>query len=313
MKYRRLGKTGPTLSLVGIGCNNFGGRADYKVAQEVVGRAIDVGITFFDTADSYGKNAASEEFLGKALGARRKDIVLATKFGNIIKGSGLTERPQATKAYVKSAAEASLKRLKTDYIDLYQMHYPDPRTPIEEALEALNALVKEGKVRHFGCSNFSVAQLAEAEKAASKAGIGGFISCQNEYSLLERDEESLKPTVEAKGMGFLPYSPLAGGVLSGKYRAGQDAPKGARFSNGGRFLTDANLKIVDALRAFAEARGQTLLNLAFGWLAAQPWVSCVMAGAMTGAQVEQNAKAVEWLPSATEMTEINRLVSTRGG
>lgn len=310
MKYRQLGKSGPSISLVGLGCNNFGGRADFEATRSVVHRALDLGITFFDTADSYGELAASEEYLGKLLGARRKDVVLATKFGNIIKGSGASERPRVSRDYVKSAAEASLRRLKTDWIDLYQLHYPDPRVPIEETLRGLDDLVKQGKVRHIGCSNFSGAQLSEAESISKRHGLSAFVSCQNEFSLLEREVESdLVPAMERHGVGFLPYAPLAGGLLSGKYRAGAPLPPGGRLTtgNGARFLTGANWDKVEKLRAFAEGRGQSLLNLSFGWLAAHPWVSCVMAGAMTPAQVEQNVAAVGWIPSAAEMDQINRL------
>ncbi|HLI21792.1 MAG TPA: aldo/keto reductase [Stellaceae bacterium] len=311
METRTLGKNGPRVSVVGVGCNNFGGRIDLAGTRQVVGKALDLGINFFDTADTYGGRGynnygGSEVDLGIALGARRKDVVLATKFGmQMPAGSG------ASRAYVMSACEASLKRLKTDYIDLYQIHYPDAQTPIEETLRALDDLVKQGKVRFIGCSNFSAAQIDEAMAVSQRAKLASFVSSQDEYSIVVRDvEQSKLPAAAKHGLGFLPYFPLASGLLTGKYKRNQPGPKGARLSGpgmSGRYLNDANWAIVEKLEAFCAARGKSLLELAFAWLLAHNAVSSVIAGATSAEQIEQNARCAAWQLTAADKEEIDKL------
>ena len=308
MDYRTLGKAGPKVSRVGLGCNNFGGRLDFEGSRKVVHKALDLGITLFDTADSYGKNGGSEECLGRILGERRGDIVLATKFGWPLDNEGKLKG--ASRRYIMTAVEASLKRLQTDWIDLYQLHLPDPLTPIEETLRALDDLVRQGKVRYIGCSNLSAQQLDEAQQTAKSLGLNAFVCCQNQYSLLVRDiERELVPAVDRHGLGFVPSTPLAGGMLTGKYHANAPLPENARLtkSEKPRYLTDVNWRIVEELRAFCDKRGRTLLELAMSWLVAHPFLSSVIAGAMKPEQVEQNVRAVEWKLSAGEMGEIDRL------
>ncbi|HEX4192573.1 MAG TPA: aldo/keto reductase [Stellaceae bacterium] len=312
METRALGKNGPQVSVIGLGCNNFGGRLDLAGTREVVAKAIDVGINFFDTADIYGGRTynnygGSEVDLGAALGSRRKDIVLATKFGMVMEGGG----SGAKRAYVMSACEASLKRLKTDYIDLYQIHTPDTSTPIEETLRALDDLVKQGKVRHIGCSNFSAKQIDEAMKVSHQNKLAAFVSSQDEYSLLVRDEEQATvPVLKREGLGLLPYFPLASGMLTGKYKRGQPGPKGARLSApglSGRYMNDKNWAIVEKLEAFCAARGKTILELAFAWLLAHDYVPSVIAGATSAEQVEQNARCARWKLTAAEKEEVDRI------
>jgi aryl-alcohol dehydrogenase-like predicted oxidoreductase len=307
MEYRTLGKTGPKVSCVGLGCNNFGARLDLAGTQAVVGKALDLGINFFDTADSYGKGS-SEECLGKALGARRKDVVLATKFGwpmdkeETMKG--------ASRRYILSEVEASLKRLGTDWIDYYQQHLPDPQTPIEETLRALEDLVKQGKVRHIGCSNFSPAQIDEAAAVSKGQGLSSFLTTQSQFSLLVRDvEKELIPALERNGMGLIPFSPLGGGMLTGKYRPGAPLPAGTRLSDNpqNRFLNDANWKVLEKLLAFCEQRKRGVLELAFSWLLAHPVIPSVIAGAMTPDQVQKNVDAAGWKLTAADMAEIDGL------
>lgn len=304
MEKRRIGSL--EVSVVGLGCNNFGWRIGKDQSREVIAAALDGGVNFFDTADMYDKGT-SEEFIAEALGDRRKDIVLATKFGFNM-GEGLEG---AAPAYVKSACDASLKRLKTDHIDLYQLHTPDAKTPIGDTLAALDDLVKAGKVREIGCSNFSIAQLQEAE-AAVKAGAARFVTVQNHYSLFHREPENgtLAECV-AKGIGFIPYFPLANGLLSGKYRKGQALPEGSRGKDawGPSLFTEQNLDIVEKLIAYAEAKGHTLLELATSWLAAQPSVVSVIAGAKTVAQASSNAAAGNWKMTAAEVAEISAIAS----
>ncbi len=303
---RRIGSL--EVSLVGLGCNNFGGRLDAEATARVVHAALDAGISFWDTADVYG-GTKSEEFIGRALGSRRDEVVLATKFGNKISD----QRPGgASPAYIRQAVEDSLTRLQTDHIDLYQLHVPDANVPIADTLGALNELVQAGKVREIGCSNFSADQLREAE-AAVQPGAARFLSLQNHYSLFHRDpEHDVLPECAREDIMFLPYFPLANGLLTGKYRQGQPIPQGTRIQPDGRFsnlLTEQNLAIVEALIAFAEARGHTLLELAFSWLAMQPTVASVIAGATSTEQIHANAAAASWQMTESELAEIDKIVS----
>ena len=304
MEERNLGNSGLRVSLVGLGCNNFGGRLDLEQTRAVVAKALDLGITLFDTADVYGNRGGSETQLGQILGAERDRIVLATKFAIPMDDGGQAQG--ASRRYIMRAVEASLKRLKTDHIDLYQLHRPDPRTPIEETLRALNDLIRHGMVRYVGCSNLPGWQVADADWTAKAAGLEGFVSIQDEYSLLARGAEAeLLPAARAHGLGLLPYFPLASGLLSGKYRRGEPVPEGTRLS--GRPMDPAKLDTVEALRAFAEGRGHSLLELAFSWLAAQTPVSSVIAGATKPEQLEQNVAAVGWSLTPEELAEVDRL------
>jgi aryl-alcohol dehydrogenase-like predicted oxidoreductase len=310
MQKRRLGHAGPEVSLVGLGANNFGGRTDLQSSRRVVDRALDLGITLIDTADAYGNKGGSEEILGQVLGPRRKQVVLATKFGLPMDDAGKLKG--ASRRYIIQAAEASLRRLKTDWIDLYQLHRPDPNTPIEETLRALDGLVKAGKVRFIGCSNLSAAQLDEAQGVASRLGLAAFVSCQDEYNLLDRDLEKDRVAVMRKhGLGLLPYFPLASGLLTGKYESGAPLPAGTRLANSARhsggLLNGRNWRIVDELRAFAAERSHTLLELAMSWLASRPFIASIIAGATKPEQVEQNAAAVGWALSATELAAVDRI------
>ena len=302
MKRRRIGTL--EVSEVGVGCNNFGRRLDAAATQKVVDAAIDSGIDFFDTADTYG-GTKSEQFLGAALGSRRPRVTIATKFGMKID----EQRRGAHPDYVKRAVDDSLRRLGTDYIDLYQLHTPDESVPVGETLGALNEIVMAGKVREIGCSNFTSAQLDEASSAtAPKAA--RFVSVQNEYSLFHREpERGVLETCERLGMSFLPYFPLANGMLTGKYRKGQPAPPGSRIGSGwhDELLTEANLDKVEKLIAFAESRGHTLLELAFSWLLSRPMVASVIAGATRPEQVRSNASAGSWILSEDELTEVDRI------
>jgi aryl-alcohol dehydrogenase-like predicted oxidoreductase len=293
------------VSAIGVGCNNFGRRLDAEATAKVVHAAIGAGINFFDTADTYGETK-SEEFLGRALKKKRGDVVIATKFGSRIDDARQGARPE----YVLKAAEDSLRRLGTDYIDLYQIHRPDDSVPIADTLGALDQLVKAGKVREIGCSNFSVAQLTDAEHAVER-GAARFVSVQNEYSLFHREpEKDVLTECAALGVAFLPYFPLANGLLTGKYRLGREAPAGSRLATGwnDRLLTEENLAKVEQLVAFAESRGHTILELAFSWLLSRPMVASVIAGATTPEQVQANAKAGDWDVSEAELEEINRIV-----
>src|SRR5215469_8432522 len=310
MLLRNLGRSGLRVSAVGLGCNNFGGRTGLEESRAVVHKAIDLSITLFDTADAYGNRGGSEESLGQILGERRKDIVLATKFGLPMDDAKVLSG--ASRRYIMTAVEASLRRLRTDWIDLYQVHQPDPLTPIEETLRALDDLVRQGKVRYVGSSNFTVAQVVEADRTAHDLKLSTFISCQNQYSLLERDiEAQLVPAMQARGLGLLPYFPLAGGLLTGKYRRDTPPPAGTRFARVGsrpeRFLNPANWAVVERLRDFCEKRGHTLLELAFSWLAARPYVASVIAGATRPEQVEQNVEAASWQLTPEDLAEIDRL------
>lgn len=304
MQTRTIGSLDATV--VGLGCNNFGTRIDAGATARVVEAALQAGIRFFDTADIYG-GGRSEEFLGRALGARRREVVIATKFGKPMPDGSRGARP----AYVRSAAEASLRRLGTDVIDLYQLHEPDPSVPIAETLGALEELVAAGKVREIGYSNASAAEIREAGHVSVARGTARFVSVQNEYSLLDRGaEREVLPECERRGIAFLPYYPLASGLLTGKYRPGAPPPEGSRLS-GGRYageLSDDNLRVVEALRVFAEGRGRSLLELAFGWLLSRPAVASVIAGATRPEQVKANADAAAWRLGAEELAAVDRIV-----
>ena len=296
------------VSVVGVGCNNFGGRIDEKQSEEVINAALDVGINFFDTADMYA-DGKSEELLGRFLGARRRGVIVATKFGNDMPGQGRGARPE----YVKRALDASLKRLRTDYVDLYQQHLPDPDVPIAETLGALDALVKAGKAREIGCSNFSATQIREARKASdARPGSVRFVSVQNEYSLLHREpEEEVLAECERQRMAFLPFFPLMSGLLTGKYRKGKPIPQNTRVAKYERYnklLTEENLDKVEALAEFAESRRRTLLELAFSWLLAHRLVASVIAGATSAQQVRDNAAAANWNLSPADLEEIDSLL-----
>lgn len=310
MRMKTLGKSGLKVSVVGLGCNNFGMKCDQAQTDAVVHRALDLGITLFDTADIYGNRGGSETMLGKALGARRKDIVLATKFGMAM-GDGEYMKG-GSRRYIMNAVDASLKRLGTDYIDLYQLHFPDPATPIEETLSALDDLVKAGKVRYIGSSNFAGWQIVEAWYSADRNGLSKFITAQNHYNLLDRKiEQEVVPAANAYGASVLPYFPLASGMLTGKYRRGEGGPSDGRLMLWGEraksILTDANFHLIEKLEAFATSRSHTLLDLAFGWLASQPHVGSVIAGATKPEQVDANVKAGGWELSAEELGEAGAL------
>jgi aryl-alcohol dehydrogenase-like predicted oxidoreductase len=310
MDQRNLGKSGLRVSVAGLGCNNFGIKLDVEGTRKVVHRALDLGITFFDTADNYGNMGGSETCLGEVLGDRRKDIVLATKFAMPMDAAGT--KTGASRRYIMAAVDASLKRLKTDWIDLYQLHRPDALTPIEETLRTLDDLVRHGKVRYIGCSNLAPWQMVEAQWTAKHLGLNAFVSCQDEYSLLVRDvERELVPAMTAYDLGLLPYFPLASGLLSGKYQRNAAMPQGARLALvkrlADRYLTDANWQIVERLQDFCGRRDLRLLDLALGWLASRPRVASVIAGATTPEQVEQNVRAVERTLSPEDVAEIDRL------
>jgi aryl-alcohol dehydrogenase-like predicted oxidoreductase len=310
MDIRNLGGSGLRVSAVGLGCYDFGQRIDLEASRKVIHKAIDLGITLFDTADTYAGKGGSETVLGAVLSARRKDIVLATKYSKPMAADGT--RQGASRRYIMSAVEASLTRLKTDYIDLYQQHDYDPLTPIEETLRALDDLVRQGKVRYIGNSNFPAWRIAEAEFTARAMNVGRFISCQDEYSLLARGiEMDLLPAAQEYKLGLLPFFPLASGLLTGKYKRGAAAPDDTRLANApvqrDRYVTPRNEDIVEKLQAFAQARGHTMLELAFSWLAGRPQVASIIAGATRVEQVEQNAKAIAWTLSAKEIAEIDRI------
>lgn len=308
METRRIGSL--TVSVVGLGCNNFGTRLDEKGTAAVVGAALEAGVTLFDTADIYGRGR-SEEYLGRVLGPHRARVVIATKFGMEM-GNG---RKGASPEYVRRAAEDSLRRLRTECIDLYQLHRPDPATPIAETLGALGELVASGKVREAGCSYFTARELQEAGEtaAARESGAARFVSVQNEYSLLNREpEEGVLAECERQGLAFLPYYPLASGLLTGKYRRGAASPKGTRLTTNPewarRFLTDANLAMVERLSAFAAARGRTMLELAVSWLLSRAVVASVIAGASSRAQLDANVAAAGWRLTADDLTEVDRVM-----
>jgi aryl-alcohol dehydrogenase-like predicted oxidoreductase len=307
MAFRRLGDSGLAVSIVGLGCNNFGRRIGLDETRVVIRAALDNGITLFDTADIYGE---SEDFLGEALGSERDGIVLATKFGGDMGGKlGADWGARGSRRYIRRAVESSLRRLRTDWIDLYQMHLPDAATPIEETLGALHELVTDGKVRYIGCSNFAAWQVADADWVARSSGRTRFISAQNHYSLIERDvERELVPACQRFGLGILPYFPLANGLLTGKYRRGESAPAGTRLASvRPEWLSEDRFDKVESLSSYADERGLSLLEVAIGGLAAKRGVASVIAGATKPEQVAANVAAAAWVPSRDDLRALNAL------
>ncbi len=303
MTYTQLGASGLTVSTVGLGCNNFGGRMADQDVPAVVDAAIDAGITLFDTADVYGNAGGSETQLGKALGSRRDQVIIATKFGGDMRGgNGPDWGVRGSRRYIRLAVEASLRRLGTDWIDLYQMHTPDPNTPITETLAALSELVVEGKVRYLGSSNFAGWQVVDADWVAQTSGYEPFISAQNHYSWLHRGVESeLVPALEHTAQSMLPYFPLASGLLTGKYKRGETAPHGSRLATNADRLAAANFDTIEAIQTFADQREVTMLQVAIGGLAAMPTVGSVIAGATRVEQIRQNVEAGLWVPSGDDL------------
>jgi aryl-alcohol dehydrogenase-like predicted oxidoreductase len=311
MRYRSLGNSGLIVSVAGLGCNNFGRWLDLDATRAVVDAALEAGITLLDTADMYGGGGGSEELLGQVLAGRRDEVVLATKFGHqaFDMGYGTAAGAKGGRAYIRRAVERSLRRLRTDYLDLYQLHTPDPVTPVAETLAALTELVTEGKVRYLGHSNFTGWQIADAAHLARETGTAPFVSAQNHWSLLERGAEAeVVPAARHFGLGVLPYYPLANGLLTGKVRKGQEPPPGSRLASRRADLTDSKLDRVEALIAWAAARGHTVLEAAVGALAAQPGCTSVIAGATTAEQVKANAAAADWIPSAEDLADLDRLM-----
>jgi len=310
MEIRNLGQSGLRVSAIGLGCNNVGGRSGVEETKAVIHKALDLGITFFDPADTYGEMGGSETLMGQLLGEDRKRIVLATKFANPMDTVGV--KRGASRHYIMNAVEDSLRRLRTDWIDLYQVHNPDPRTPIEETMHALDDLIHQGKVRYIGCSNFPAWQMVEAQWTARSNGLNAFVSCQDEYSLIHRAPEAdLMPAMRKYGLGLIPYAPLASGLLTGKYRRNMPLPAGTRLANAERlaerFLTERNWRISEGLADFVAARGRTMLELAFSWLLAQSPVASVIAGATKPDQLEQNVKAGDWRLTADDLAEVDRI------
>lgn len=310
MEYRNLGSSGLRVSLVGLGCNNFGMRLDLEQTRAVVDRAFDLGITLFDTADMYGGRGGSETQLGKILGHRRKDIVLASKFGMAMSDDGT--KIGASRRYIMSAVEDSLRRLKTDWIDLYQLHQPDPLTPLDETMQALDDLVTQGKIRYIGCSNLPSWQVVESQWISKSMGLNRFVSCQDEYNILNRNVAAeLIPAMQKYGCGLLPYFPLASGLLTGKYKR-TEMPEGARLTDMPTFanriyLTDENFDIVDNLHKFANKTGHSILELAFGWMASRPTTASIIAGATKPEQIDANVAAVNWVLSQSEIDEVDKI------
>jgi aryl-alcohol dehydrogenase-like predicted oxidoreductase len=310
VNHRKLGNTGMEVSEIGLGCNNFGIRIDLEGTRNVVSKAIDLGVTFFDTADNYGNFGGSETLLGQVLGEHRKRIVLATKFAAPMAAD--VTRKNASRRYIMSAVEASLTRLQTDWIDLYQMHYYDVLTPIEETLRALDDLVRQGKVRYVGCSNLAAWQMVDALWTSRHRNLTRFVCVQAEYSVIVREiERAMLPAIEANGMGLLPYFPLASGLLTGKYSRNAPPPPDTRFAAwqrlGDRYATGPNWDAMEHIQAFCTKRGHSVLELALNWLLAKPAVSSVIAGATKPEQVEQNVKSAGWKLTAEELAEIDQL------
>jgi len=304
---RPLGDSGLDVSVVGLGCNNFGRRIDLEATRAVVDAALEQGVTFFDTANTYGRGQ-SEEFLGEVLEGRRDQVTLATKFGMDM-GDG--KGPRGSRDYIMQAVEASLRRLRTDTIDVYWYHRPDGVTPIAETLEALDELVRRGSVRAIGASNFSAQQLEEADAVARERGLTRFTALQNEYSLLVRDaERDVLPACERLGIGFVPFFPLASGLLTGKYRRGEAGPSGARLSDREQIASDEQFDLLDALQSYAAARGVSLVDVAIGALIARPVISTVIAGATKPEQVRANAAAARWLASDEDVAELEELLGS---
>ena len=310
MELRNLGNSGLQLPVVGLGTNNFGGRIDKQQSAAVVAKALELGVNFFDTADVYGNRGGSEEALGEALKGHRHEAIIGTKFA-----SPMGEGPYlngASRRYIMQAVDASLRRLGTDYIDLYQVHFPDQRTPIEETLRTLDDVVRAGKVRYIGCSNFTGWQIADASWTARTDRLTPFVSAQNQYSLLERrPEREVLPACKRFGLGLLPFFPLASGFLTGKYRQGEPLPEGTRLANAGpmanRVLTEENFGALGKLESFAQQRGKTILDLAMGWLASNEQVTSIIAGATRPEQVEQNVRSSEWRLTKEEMAEVSAM------
>ncbi len=312
MQQRNVGKSGLRVSSIGLGCNNFGRSLDLAASRPVIHKALDLGITFFDCADVYGRRGGAETILAEVLGARRNDIVLTTKFGRRMDEAG--RLMGGSRRYIFTAVEASLRRLKTDWIDLYQYHLLDPLTPIEETVRALDDLVRAGKVRHVGCSHLPAWIVVDALWHARVDGLTGFVACEDEYNLLARGiERELMPALRIHGLGLLPYYPLASGLLTGKYRRGEPYPAGSRFATvkdrdyAGDFISEANWTRLERLTAFAEARGHRLLELAMSWLLANPLVACAIVGATTAEQVEENVRAAGWALTGAETDEVDKL------
>ena len=312
MEQRNLGRSGLIVSAVGLGCNNFGGRIDMAATRAVVHKALDLGVTFFDTSDTYGECGGSEEYLGRALAGRRNDIVLATKFARPMDRDGRLQG--ASRRYIMSAVEASLRRLNTDHIDLYQQHIADPRTPIEETLRALDDLIRQGKIRYIASSTLSAWQVVEAQWTSIHFNLDRFVACQERYSLLERElDQELMPVLQSYGLGLIPFSPLANGLLTGKYQRNAAPPAGSRLAAmpqvAERYLTEANWQTVERLGAFCSARGRGLLALAISWLLHRPMVASVIAGATAPEQVAANVEAAGWALSREDMDEIDRITA----
>lgn len=318
MDFRHIGKSGLRVSTLGIGCNNFGGRSDEEASRKVIHAALDAGVNFFDTADVYpvGKSGESEAIMGRALAGKRQDIVIATKFGLPMQRTGVGgfTGSNGSRSYMIRALEDCLKRLNTDYIDLWQLHFPDHVTPIEETIRAMDDAIRSGKVRYIGISNMPTWELVDALHAADRMNAERFISSQNQYSLLSRDVEAeLIPALRHHGLGLLPFFPLAGGFLSGKYRRNMPMPSGSRMTKtqnlASMFLTDRNYEVAEKLQDFCDARGITMLQMAFRWLLSRDVVPSVIAGASTPDQVKQNADAVNGALSADDILEIQQIAA----
>jgi aryl-alcohol dehydrogenase-like predicted oxidoreductase len=314
MQQRNVGNSGLRVSAIGLGCNNFGRPLDLEGSRAVIHKALDLGITFFDCGDVYGRRGGAETILGEVLGARRKDIVLVTKFGRPMDAEGKLKG--GSRRYIMTAIEASLRRLKTDWIDLYQYHLVDPLTPIEETLRALDDLVHQGKVRYIGSSHMPAWQVVDARWTAHTNNLTAFVACEDEYSLLNRDiEQELIPAMAAHGLGLLPYYPLASGLLTGKYKRGAALPPDSRFAviterdYVGQFMTDTNMARLEKLTAFAERRGYKLLDIAMSWIASRPLVASVIAGATKPEQVEANVKAAGFALTADDLAELDKLTA----
>ncbi len=312
MKQRKLGNSGLQVSLTGLGCNNFGWHIDLEGSRKVIHKALDLGITLFDTADVYGERGGSETHIGQILGDRRKDIVLVTKCGLPMDDTGV--KKGASRRYILSAIEASLKRLKTDWIDVYFIHWFDPLTPVEETMRTLDDLVRQGKVRYIGCSNYPAWRVVEAQLTARQLGTNAFVSCQDHYNLLVRDiDRDLLPAMQEYGLGLMPAFPLASGALTGKYKRNAPMPDGARLTTtkrlADRYFSDAQWPKIEALEKFCAARGHSMVELAISWLAARPQVSSIIAGATKPEQLEMNVKAADWALTAEDMAEIDRITA----
>jgi aryl-alcohol dehydrogenase-like predicted oxidoreductase len=312
IQQRNVGKSGLRVSSIGLGCNNFGRSLDLAASRPVIHKALDLGITFFDCADVYGRRGGAETILGEVLGPRRKDIVLATKFGRRMDDAG--RLMGGSRRYIFTAVEASLRRLQTEWIDLYIYHLHDPLTPIEETVRALDELVRAGKVRHVGCSHPPAWIVVDALRHARADGLTGFVACEDEYNLLARDvERELMPALRTHGLGLLAYYPLASGLLTGKYKRGEPFPAGSRFATVkdrdyvGDFISEANWVRLDRLTAFAHERGHRLIELAMSWLVANPLVTCAIVGATSAEQLEENVRAAGWVLSREETEEAERL------